>query len=159
MAALGIPARDFRWGFGTGEVAEILGVPMWRLHKFLSPQYQLSSTEQLGGKGHGSRRVFTVDDVYRIAIAGRLNGDGFAPKFIGEIMSHLKEHELIDRDNQGEEVVMGITFTRGKKGVQPRVLPSGSPELKVAGDTYYALDFMDIIDEINARIAKLRERG
>jgi DNA-binding transcriptional MerR regulator len=145
--------------FGTGEVAEILGVPMWRLHKFLSPQYQLSSTEQLGGKGHGSRRVFTVDDVYRIAIAGRLNGDGFAPKFIGEIMAELKDHKLIDRDDQGEEVVWGIALSRGPKQVELSFFRSGNPpDMKVWGRVYYALDCFEIMGQVNAGISKLAAR-
>jgi DNA-binding transcriptional MerR regulator len=142
--------------FGTGEVAEILGVPMWRLQKYLSPQYQLGSSGQLSGKGHGSRRVFTVDDVYRIAIAGRLNGDGFVPKLIGEIMAELKEHKLIDRDEKGEEAVLGFTLSRGSKGAEIGFFRSGHPpDLKVGGRIYYALDCAGIIDQVNARISKL----
>src|SRR5207245_9467850 len=70
-------------GFGTGEVAGVLGIPVWRLQKFLdSPQYQLSAEGKLGS-GAGSRRVFTREDIYRIAIAKHLVQDGFAAKFVG----------------------------------------------------------------------------
>jgi hypothetical protein len=157
MSAMGI-AELHSMQFGTGEVAkDILRVPLWRLQKFLSPQYQLSSSNQLGGKGHGSRRVFSLDDVYRIAIAGRLTGDGFLPKLIGEIMAELENHKLIDRDAEGEEVVLGITLSRGTKGVEIGFFRSDHPpEMKVGGPVYYALDFSEIIDQINARISKLR---
>lgn len=156
---LGIPEAQLTQ-FGTGDVAKILGVPMWRLQKFLSPQYQLGSSGQLGGRGHGSRRVFTLDDVYRIAIAGRLNGDGFAPKFIGKIVAELKQHKLIDWDEKGEEVVFGITLSRGSKDdVELGFFRSGKPpEMKVGGRVYYALDCFGIIDQVNARISKIRAK-
>src|SRR5882724_11499438 len=91
--------------FGTGEVAEILGVPIWRVQKFLdSPEYNLSSEGKLG-QGHGSRRVFTSDDILRIAIAARMVEDGFGAKFVGSVLEQIEDAEFGEsHDQAGKEV-------------------------------------------------------
>src|SRR5229473_2859217 len=80
--------------FGTGEVAKLLGIPIWRLQKFIdSPQYQFSPEGKLG-KGLGSRRVFSQEDIYRIALAARLVEDGFAAKFVGSILEQFDDYDF-----------------------------------------------------------------
>src|SRR6267378_2760181 len=80
--------------FGTGEVAEVLGIPIWRLQKFLdSPQYQLSAEGKLV-EGLGSRRIFKMEDIYRIAIAKHLVQDGFAAKFVGLLLQQVDDSDF-----------------------------------------------------------------
>ena len=89
-------------GFPAGEVAEILRVPMWRLQKFIdSPQYKFSPKGKLG-KGQGSRRVFTREDIYRVALAARLVEDGFAARFVGSILEEFEDHDFNEsHDREG----------------------------------------------------------
>ena len=77
--------------FGTGEAARFLGIRIWRLQKFLdSPKYNLSPEGQLG-EGHGSRRLFSVEDLYRMAIASAMVEDGFTAKVIGSVVRQIEE--------------------------------------------------------------------
>ncbi len=92
-------------GFPAGEVAEILGVPVWRLQKFIdSPQYNFSPEGKLG-QGQGSRRVFTREDIYRVALAARLVKDGFAAKFVGSILERFDDHDFNERHDREGKVV------------------------------------------------------
>ena len=141
--------------FSTGEVADILGVEKWRLHKFLdSPRYQLSPTGQLG-RGRGSRRTYSRIDVYRIGIAARLVSDGFAAKFVGKALRFIENEDLISLDERGEVSHTGILFKRGTE--EPiDFFPSGKPpEIKVGSPVYYALDLADVIRETDRRIAEV----
>jgi DNA-binding transcriptional MerR regulator len=141
--------------FSTGTVAEILGLQVWRLQKFLdSPQYQLSASGQLG-EGKGSRRWFTTEDVYRIGIAAFLAKDGFNPKLIAQILQSFGDRDLLDFDEHGE-VRYGIKLIRTKKGPRLDTFRSGHPpDLKPGGDVYYVLDLGVITVEIDRRIEEL----
>src|SRR5579862_8515108 len=97
--------------FGTGEAAEILDIPIWRLQKFLdSGQYNLSSEGKLG-RGRGSRRIFRKEDLHRLALANWLVKDGFAPPFIGSVVQQLDDNEVgVYFDQKGEEKSLGVAF-------------------------------------------------
>ena len=146
--------------FSTGAVAEILEIENWRLQKFLEhPHYQLSASGQLG-EGKGSRRWFTTEDVYRIAIARFLANDGFAPKLIAMILQRLHDRDLIDFDEQGE-VRIGITLSRTGKGPRLGFFRSGNPpNVEPAGETYYVLDLGEVTRAIDRRIQVVsRKKG
>lgn len=145
--------------FGTGEVARILGTPIWRLQKFLdSPRYQLSPSGQLGVEGKGSRRMFSKQDVWRLGIAAFLIKDGFAPKFVARILEEIEDNDLLGHDHQGEETSSVIILRRGVKGAQLELFQSGRAP-KIEGDLYYKVDLGEIIDRISARISKARTQG
>src|SRR4051794_20436086 len=85
--------------FSAGEVAELLGLPPWRIQKFLnSPQFKLASIGQMIGEGRGSRRAFRENDLYLIGLAGRLTKDGFAADLVGKIIENLDRENLVDLD-------------------------------------------------------------
>jgi hypothetical protein len=149
--------------FGTGEVAEILNVPIWRLQKFLdSPSYRLAPGGRLG-HGRGSRRTFSTEDVYRIAIAARMVGDGFAAPFVGSILEQFEDYDFHPgHDSEGNEVSARFgLFGLGRNA-------EGKPELKfydrpqTLGQKdypYYVLDAGELIAEVDKRIAeRLRRR-
>ena len=145
--------------FPSGEVATTLGWELWRLHRFLA-RYSLKSSGQLG-RGRGSRRVFTQEDVYRIAIAACLIDDGFRPKLVEEIMQSLEDRELVGVDADESGGVSEGVFLLRNKGRREHYLFTARkrPEIKLGGSVYYALRFRDVIDEVNRRIAKLSKSG
>jgi hypothetical protein len=139
--------------FSTGAVAEILGLEIWRLQKFLdSPRYQLSPTGRLG-KGKGSRRWFTTQDVYRLGIAAFVAKDGFAPKMIAKILQQIEDRDLRDFSEDGE-VRKGIALKRTEDEPEFIFFRSGHPPiLKAGGDVYYVLDMGEITWDIDSRIS------
>jgi hypothetical protein len=147
--------------FGTGEVAQILGLPIWRVQKFLdSPQYNLSPEGKLGS-GQGSRRVFTSDDIVRIAIAVRMVQDGFAAKFVGSILEEIEDYDLSwKHDQEGKEVpppaILGLT--RGEKRTIVKLFDSRRPpRLGEKDSPYYLLNLDEVKEEVDKRIAKMKK--
>jgi hypothetical protein len=139
--------------FGTGEAAEILGIPIWRLQKFVdSRQYNLSPEGKLGS-GRGSRRVFTREDLHRIALASWLVRDGFAPQFVGSVVEQLDDNQVgVYIGDEGEEVSLGLAFYRGNEGPIITTYRVGA-SLKRKDSPYYRVDLEDVFAEVDARIA------
>src|SRR5215470_10089747 len=148
--------------FGTGEVAEILGAPMWRLQKFLlSPKYRLAAGQI--GEGRGSRRVFSTEDIYRIAIAGRMVDDGFAAPFVGLVLGQIDNNDFYpSHDSEGNEVSsrLGLFGIRRSAKRRPQLVFTFDPQtLGQQGAPYYVLDAGELIAEVDKRIAEqLRAR-
>ena len=141
--------------FGTGVAAEILGLPIWRLQRFIdSRQYNLSPSGQLG-EGRGSRRVFTKEDLHRIALANRLIEDGFATQFIGSVVKQIEDSELdVYVGREGKEVPLSLVFQRGKDGPRVRI---ESSERAARIDAYYKLELDEVFAAVDAKTKK-RER-
>jgi DNA-binding transcriptional MerR regulator len=142
--------------FGTGEAAEILGIPIWRLQKFLdSRQYNLSPEGKLGS-GRGSRRVFSQEDLHRIALANWLVKDGFAPQFIGSVVQQLNDNEVgVYLNHEGEETSLGVAFYRGEDGPVMRIYAvQRAPVLGQKNSPFYRLDLEDVWQEVDRRIRK-----
>lgn len=142
--------------FGTGEVAQILGMKMWRLQKFLaSPRFQLSASRQMG-TGHGSRRLFSKEDVYRIGIAAHLTNDGFSPKLVSDVLQTVEDRDLIDFDENGVRIFWGIALRRDQSGPKIELFPSGKPpEISIKGPFYYGIDFAELILNIDKLLLNL----
>src|SRR5258708_25286091 len=89
--------------YGTGEVASFVGAEIWRIQKYLdSPKYRISPTGRLGS-GKGSRRVFTLEDIYRLGVAEHLVRNGFSYKFVSEAVQQLEDEDLLGHfDSEGE---------------------------------------------------------
>ena len=145
--------------FSTGEAANILGTPIWRLQRFLdSPSYRLSPAGQLG-VGRGSRRLFSIEDLYRIGIAGFLTRDGFAPKFVSTALKFIEEGDLTRVDDKGDFVRFGILFRREKGELRMEFFPSGQPpEIKVGGPVYYALDLGEVTRHVDDQISAVMNK-
>jgi hypothetical protein len=147
--------------FSTGEVAEILGIPMWRLQKFLSsPAYRLSVFDQIG-EGKGSRRLFIREALYRIATALVLVRDGFAPSFVGSALKHIDEDTFDERAENGRPFIPGIQFQRTTREPKIAFFESGrTPEMRAQRQgVYYALDLSWVMDEVNKRIHERKQPG
>ena len=69
--------------YGTSQVARILDIPDWRVKNFSEGEaYRLPPSIQVGS-GRGSRRLYTFEDVFRIAVADYLVKFGFTPEAVG----------------------------------------------------------------------------
>ena len=143
--------------FGSGEVASILELPPWKLHRILT-RYQLTSAGQLG-QGRGSRRWFTTEDIYRIATALFLIQDGFGPKIVSSIVQTIGDSDFYgDHDEHGEFSQLGVWLQRTKEGRQVRTFRSDAPpELRIGGSAYYALSLDQITRTIDRRIREIRQ--
>jgi hypothetical protein len=147
--------------FGTGDVAGVLGIPIWRLQKFLdSPQYQLSAEGKLG-QGLGSRRVFKMEEIYRIAVAKCLVQDGFAAKFAGQLLQQIDNSDFYEsHDQDGEEVPppAWLGLVRGASAPIIKLFYSTRPpKLGEKDSPYYLLNLDAIKEEVDARIAKMKK--
>jgi hypothetical protein len=143
--------------FGSGEVAQIVGLDLWELNRYLS-RYSLTSSGQLG-QGRGSRRWYNPEDVFRIATSIFLIKDGFAPKLVAEAVQKLEDEDFYgSHDQRGEFSEFGISFRRTDSGPEVHIYRADKPpELKMGSKTYYAIDLSAITKLVNQRIALLQK--
>lgn len=80
--------------YGTKQVAEVLGIPDWRVKNFTEGEAYRLPKPQLVGTGRGSRRLYTITDICRIAIANQLVECGFSPESIGDAMEEIPRSTL-----------------------------------------------------------------
>lgn len=144
--------------FGSGEVAEIFNLEPWRLHRILG-RYELTSSGQLG-RGRGSRRWFTTEDIYRIATALFLIEDGFGSKMVSSIVQTLEDEDFYGTHNErGEFSEMGVLLKRTSKGRQAAAFRLNTPpEIRLSGPIYYALALNQITQMIDRRIKEVDEK-
>lgn len=83
--------------YTTSEVATKLGLDEWRVKSFSKGEvYGLPPSFQVG-TGRGSRRLYTDEDIVRIAVAYDLLESGFGSKVIGEAVKAISPPEVIER--------------------------------------------------------------
>src|SRR5438477_8662396 len=80
--------------FTTGAVADILGLPIWRVQKFVDVKSYPFVPAGRFGKASRSRRLFSTEDIYRLGIADFLLRDGFSPKFVAEVLEKFDDYDL-----------------------------------------------------------------
>jgi len=77
--------------YSTKQVAEILGLPEWRVKNFSEgAAYRLPPALQVG-TGRGSRRLYGWVDTFRLGIANQLVEFGFTPESVGEAVREVPE--------------------------------------------------------------------
>jgi hypothetical protein len=141
-----LPTHIFR----AGDVGRILGIEKWRLEKFLTgKQFRLRASGQLG-KGQGSWRLFSHQDIYRLGIANRLVQDGFTAKFASLLLQEIYDEDLLDIDEEGRSTAMDLGVFRSDKG--PYVA-FASAEKK---EPYYVLKLLELIRDIDKRVYEER---
>ena len=83
-----------KW-YGTKQIAAILDIPEWRVKNFTEgAAYGLPPSALPFGKGRGSRRLYTDQDLLRFAIADELVNCGFTPEDVGEAVREISESML-----------------------------------------------------------------
>jgi hypothetical protein len=151
-----LPVHIFR----AGDVLDIVGIEKWRLEKFLTgKQYRLSPSGYIG-KGAGSWRLFSLEDVYRIAIANRLVRDGFTAKFVSLVLENISPAELLERDHMGESAVPDVGVFRAQRDEPDVRFISSSRTAQEKQQPYYVLRLAELLPKIDARISAVtKERN
>lgn len=141
----------------SGEVTAILDIKMWRLERFLE-NYPLKAGRP--GKGQGSRRLFSSDDVRRLFIAKWLLDDGFQPTLVAEILGELNDRHFTEYDSEGNELSLSLVLKRDAKSEQRTsvIIASQSGRAPVTKDSYYVLEFDPLVAEVDQRITKALQR-
>ena len=143
--------------FSTGEAAEVLKMPIWRLQKFLDLEsYLLSPTTQLG-RGKGKRRMFSTKGLYRVAIADFLLKDGFAPKIVAKVLEEIEDKEFIIYDEKGE-ATLGVYMIRDPITRKRMVKPFHPDRWTPGKEAYYRLDFGIPMGEVDQGIREALEK-
>lgn len=136
--------------FGAGDVEKLLRIKSWRLQKFLSSnRYQLTPSGRLGKDRQGSRRLFRLEDLYRIAIADFLVRDGFSPKFVSRALQFIENSDLLNFGEKGRQVPPLLGVVRRLKGPEFEYMPeSESSEWR----PYYVIDLGQIVEDVDRRV-------
>ncbi len=126
--------------FSIGEAAELLKMPIWRIQTFLDLDfYPLSPATP--GRGKGRRRMFSTEDLYRIAIADFLLKDGFAPKLVAAVLGEIPEDEKFTSYDEKGEATLGVYMTRDPITRERRVRLFRPDRSQPPKEAYYSLDF------------------
>jgi hypothetical protein len=81
--------------FTAGQVARVLSVDLWRVKNFSQGNaFGLTPTLQVG-TGRGSRKLYSFDDVLRLAIAHALTEFGFSPPAVGAALRVVRKSDLM----------------------------------------------------------------
>jgi len=83
--------------FFTADIASLLKIPEWRVVKFATGhEYQITPSHS-DAAGSGTRRVYDLEDVCKIALALRLLDAGLSSKAIGRILRGLHRREPLSK--------------------------------------------------------------
>jgi hypothetical protein len=78
--------------YSTGEVAERLLIPVWRVQKFIdSPRFGFKLAQSWKGPGKGFRRVFLKDDAIRLYLLDHLTSCGLSTKAVAAILKQIPQ--------------------------------------------------------------------
>jgi hypothetical protein len=130
----------------------------WRLEKYLTgKQYHLSPSGHIG-KGVGSWRLFSHQDLYRLGIADTLVKDGFTAKFVSFVLENIEDRELLERDIPGEIASPDLGIFRTASGPELKFVSRGSIGHKQG--PYYVIPLSDLLRETDQRISQvIKERS
>lgn len=76
--------------FSRSDVAKVLNIPEWMLANFADARYHYGLAPSVrGGKGRGKRSLYTLVDVYKVAVAYRLVIASVDSWEIGDVLKEL----------------------------------------------------------------------
>jgi DNA-binding transcriptional MerR regulator len=144
------PKNEF---FTTEQVAGLLGLTRkdkWRVVKFAESREYGIQPSVTAGSGPGSRRLYDIEDVCRIAVALRLLETGLRPKVIGEIIGKLRtgKERLSSRLTTKKEVPQSLYLAISR---QPRI---GKP---LKEERFQFVDLVERISEIEDLLDEIEE--
>lgn len=84
-----MPERDYNRVFQTAEVAAAIRVPEWRIIKFVQGKEYRIHPSVGDAKGTGTRRLYSIFDVYKMGLGYKLLKDGFRPQVVGSVVERL----------------------------------------------------------------------
>jgi hypothetical protein len=153
----------------TKQVAAVLGIPEWRVKNFSEGGAYGFSPSQVVGQGRGGRKLYSLADTARLAIANELVNYGFTAEVVGRAIREIPESKLIrfwevlieplSRGKSQKQalqqlpfLVLGKTGWRLKKAVEVRRLLKNVLD-NVGGlqeqQGLFILDFTDLLATVS----------
>ena len=103
MPARGDQIKLVGAAFGRSEVARSLRIPEWLLAKFSDRRYPYGLVPSVRGtKGRGKKGLYSLNDVYKLALAYRLIVCGFSSRIVAEVLKQLLP-------KKGDEAAIALT--------------------------------------------------
>ncbi len=131
----------------TTDVAEILGMPDWRVIKFVQGKEYGIKPAFATGKGSGSRRLYDVENVCELAVALRLLETGLRSKVIGKVIrqlhkvsKHNKQRKLSAKLKLGNSELLNVNL-----GIIREPRPGQPLDEKGVQSVYFLDDLIDAI--------------
>jgi DNA-binding transcriptional MerR regulator len=139
--------------YTTDQVAGLLGLTRkdkWRVVKFAESREYGIQPSVTAGSGPGSRRLYDIEDVCRIAVALRLLETGLRPRVIGEVIGKLRssKERLSPRLTTKKEVPESLYLAISR---QPRI---GKP---LNEERFQFVDLVERISEIEDLLDEIEE--
>src|SRR5690242_5827540 len=76
--------------FGRSDIARLLDIPEWLLSNFASTRYPYGlAPSARRAKGRGQKGLYSLGDVYKIAVAHRLVSAGFTSRVVAAAVKEL----------------------------------------------------------------------
>jgi hypothetical protein len=155
--------------FSTFDIIKALGIPrerlrQWQVRSFIKPT--------IPAEGQGTKAVFTLLDVYGVALFRSLLENGFSRAMAGDYVKQFIAQEEGEPDHQktayilfresvknGEKVISVLTFARGDWKIDLETSAVEWNEIKIEADKYwrtiYIVNFETLRNEIDAALVKL----
>ncbi len=146
--------------FGRSDVARILGVPQWLIGNLAdTKKYRYGIKASVPGKGRGRKALYTLTDVYKIAVARRMHEAGLSSRATAEAIRTLfpKRGDLfricVEQRSSRAEDARYLLWREGQ--IRPRLLrrdkltqtwKSGEPMMA------FVLPFDALLDWVDGRI-------
>jgi hypothetical protein len=148
--------------YGTKQVAKFLGIPEWRVKNFSEGgAYGLPPSQTLG-TGRGSRRLYTVNRILRLAIANELVVYGFTPETVGRAVGEIPESMLIRGLGQSSAPSRPLLVCTGgelewrvRNAPEVKDLLLGTIEGTAKRRGVFALDFINLLKDTVQRMTRL----
>jgi hypothetical protein len=132
--------------FFTADIAKLLGLPEWRVLKFVESKEYAITPGVATGAGSGSRRVYNLENVCEFALAVRLLESGLRSLDIGRVIRELRQKEKLS--SKLDETKLYLAIVR-----KPRLFsPHGIPRRQ-------ELSFVREIEEISEILKKRRDHA
>jgi hypothetical protein len=146
--------------YGTKQVAELLGIPEWRVKNFAEGEAYGLAPSQKVGSGRGSRRLYNLADVLRLAVANELVKCGFTAEAVGRAMREIPESMLTA---WWESFVPVLVFAKGSWRVKrakevEKLLNETLKNLGSGEQGLFILDFSSLLTMVHERRFLMHER-
>jgi hypothetical protein len=148
--------------FTLGEVSEILRAPKTRIKNWtIGRPLKIIPTVRIA-EGKGSRNLYSVTDVYAIALANRLSEDGFTMTAIKWILAFARGGRRGLESFLSKRLFLTVSRSQGElmTGVHIGERSWRYPARREKGIiSKYILDVGSLMREVDKRVAKIRRGG
>ncbi len=156
---------EARW-FGSGDLARLLDVPLWRIKNFSQgPAYKLAAAAAIGS-GNRKMRVYPAVDLFRFAIANQLEQSGHDPESIGAALDAISTNTLnawAEFASRGESKAARDVLVLCWLDAKWKVLPAKDARAAVTqalldqSQPVVALNLYTLFTDITKRVAQLQK--